>query len=93
MTIKTESVKNNFQWMDIAKGIGITLVVIGHFNPESSPHYWVVINEFIYSFYMPLFFIMSEYLYNHGKYSYRDLMENKKSGYYIHLSPLPFYFF
>lgn len=39
---------------DIAKGIGILLVVIGHALPTDS--YWRV---FIYSFHMPLFFFLS----------------------------------
>jgi fucose 4-O-acetylase-like acetyltransferase len=77
MKIQSEAVKNNFQWMDIAKGIGISLVVIGHFKPESSPQYWLEINSLIYSFHMPLFFMLSGYLYNHGKYSYSDLMKSK----------------
>ncbi|MCD8011746.1 MAG: acyltransferase family protein [Lachnospiraceae bacterium] len=39
---------------DVAKGIGILLVVIGHALPTDS--YWRV---FIYSFHMPLFFFLS----------------------------------
>lgn len=44
-------------WIDMAKGGGIILVVIGHcLNPNS------VINSVIFSFHMPLFFIISGYL-------------------------------
>lgn len=72
-----KSNKNIFQWVLIAKGIGISLVVIGHFYPESSPAYWTEARKIIYSFHMPLFFILSGYLYSHNKYSYRDLIINK----------------
>lgn len=45
--------------LDIAKGIGIILVVIGHcVNTESLP------GKVIYSFHMPLFFIISGILFN-----------------------------
>jgi fucose 4-O-acetylase-like acetyltransferase len=66
-----------FEWMLIAKGIGIILVVVGHFHPVVSPNYWSVMRKIIYLFHMPLFFILSGYLYNHGKYSYRDLIITK----------------
>ena len=45
------------EWIDIAKGIGIILVVIGHISQIE------VLNDIIYSFHMPLFFIISGYLY------------------------------
>lgn len=41
--------------IDIMKGIGIILVMLGHQN--------LPINTFIYSFHMPLFFIIGGYLY------------------------------
>lgn len=44
--------------IDILKGIGIILVVIGH---SGCP---IIIREFIYSFHMPLFFIASGYFFN-----------------------------
>lgn len=47
----------------IAKGIGISLVVMGHYFPENSPDYWIQIRNIIYSFHMPLFFMLSGYLY------------------------------
>lgn len=61
-------------WIYIAKGIGIVLVVIGHFHPAYSPIWWSKINNVIYSFHMPLFFILSGYLYNEAKYSYKSLV-------------------
>jgi fucose 4-O-acetylase-like acetyltransferase len=64
-------------WILLAKGIGIILVVIGHFAPASSPAYWVEARRIIYTFHMPLFFFLSGWLYQHGKYSYRTLVINK----------------
>lgn len=69
--------RNSIEWMLIAKGIGIVLVVIGHFYPDTSPNYWSEIRSLIYSFHMPLFFLLSGYLYSHDKYSYSDLIKNK----------------
>lgn len=50
------------EFLDVSKGIGILLVVIGH-HLEVSP--WLTI--WIYSFHMPLFFIISGWLYAHKK--------------------------
>ena len=50
------------EWIDIAKGIGIILVVIGHISQIK------VLNDIIYSFHMPLFFIISWYLYKRKFY-------------------------
>lgn len=52
-----KSSNKRIQWIDIAKGIGIILVLIGHISLNKK------INNFIYSFHMPLFFILSGYLY------------------------------
>lgn len=43
--------------IDVMKGIGIILMVIGHM------HYSHSIEKFIYGFHMPLFFWISGYLY------------------------------
>lgn len=65
------------EWILIAKGIGIILVVIGHFWPADSPVYWTEVRRIIYTFHMPLFFILSGWLYQYGKYSYCELMSAK----------------
>ncbi len=49
--------EKRIEWIDIAKGIGIILVVIGHISQNK------IISNFIYSFHMPLFFILSGFLY------------------------------
>ncbi len=40
--------------LDIAKGIGILLVVLGH-----CPHVWLPLKQWIYSFHVPLFFLIA----------------------------------
>lgn len=50
--------QKRIEFIDIAKGIGIILMVIGHTNP---PQY---VFNYIYIFHMPLFFILSGYFFN-----------------------------
>lgn len=59
------------QWMDIAKGITIILMVLGH---TSIPD---VGSRFIWSFHMPLFFIASGWMTNWGKYSLGEFFAKK----------------
>lgn len=54
-----ENKKERLTYLDIAKGIGILLVVIGHvyvFNKQIVDRFFVI---WLYSFHMPLFFIIS----------------------------------
>lgn len=67
----------HFNWVLIAKGIGIVLVVVGHFHTKNTPAYWGDITKVIYSFHMPLFFLLSGFLYSHGKYPYPALIAGK----------------
>ena len=56
--VLNEKIRNYFPWIDNAKTIGIFFVVAGHlFFPTN------IIN-FIYSFHMPLFFILSGFTFN-----------------------------
>ena len=50
-------------WIDALKGIGIILVVFAH---HSLP---VAIDTYIFSFHMPLFFFISGFLFDFGKYA------------------------
>ena len=43
-------------WIDIAKGIAIILVIVGHTVPNPSP-----LRHAIFSFHMPVFFILAGY--------------------------------
>ena len=49
------------EYLDIAKGIGILLVVLGHNDFEVIS---VFVQRLIYSFHMPLFFFLSGYFLN-----------------------------
>lgn len=51
---KKSLINNRIDMIDIAKGIGIILVVLGHCLPSDS-----YLRNIIYSFHMPLFFILS----------------------------------
>lgn len=55
--------QHRVETFDIAKALGIILVVIGHFNPADSPSWWLNTTACIYSFHMPLFLAMSGFLY------------------------------
>lgn len=49
-------------WIDVAKGVGIFLMVMGHTSMPDA------VNRWIYSFHMPLFFLLSGLVFNPGKY-------------------------
>jgi fucose 4-O-acetylase-like acetyltransferase len=55
--MKTE-ISQRYNWIDWAKTIGILLVIMGHGGLVSDEY-----KQFIYSFHMPLFFIISGYLF------------------------------
>lgn len=55
--------------LDIARGIGIILVVMGHFLPEGVPYWYSAGRQVIYSFHMPLFLFISGFVY---MYTHRD---------------------
>ncbi len=55
------------KFLDTAKGIAIILVVLGHFLPEGSPHWYVVMRQVIYSFHMPLFLFISGFVYIYSR--------------------------
>lgn len=51
--------RERIEWIDILKGIGILAVVWGHSGSS--------IAKYLYWFHMPLFFLISGFLYNHTK--------------------------
>ncbi len=57
-------------FLDYAKGIGILLVILGHIYGNNNDINRKIISVFIYSFHMPLFFIISGILikYNNEKF-------------------------
>jgi acyltransferase len=52
----------NLKWVDVTKGIGILLVLLGHNNFGS------LSKTIIYTFHMPLFFFINGYLFHYVKY-------------------------
>lgn len=64
---------------DIAKGIGIVLVVIGHYVPAGAPGWYMAFVRFIYHFHMPLFFLIAGFFYDRSsrEESYRLFVWNK----------------
>lgn len=62
------SLNNRSDYIDSCRAIGIILVVLGH-------TYWIpnALYNVIYAFHMPLFFIISGFLYNKEKYNAMSL--------------------
>ena len=58
--------EKRIEWVDIAKEIAIISMIIGH------EIYFGRLNTIIYSFHMPIFFILSDYT-SHKIISYQDL--------------------
>lgn len=75
--------KRRIEWIDIVKGIGILLMVIGHAGVSSQIKVW------IYGFHMPLFFILAGYLYSmfdnerYGKLGFAYMLRRKTEAYLI----------
>lgn len=77
--------------LDFLKGIGIVLVVLGHcFTTALETKYYSIslLKDFIYTFHMPLFFIVSGYL--QGLRPYRIDKLRKLSTYQIRKLFLPY---
>lgn len=67
------TVNSRKQYIDVAKGIGIILVVVGHLIAKES-----FLELFIYSFHMPLFFILSGLVYKSNRYHSLDELTKKR---------------
>lgn len=63
--------KKRIEWIDLARGIAIVAVVIGHSLGKYFPGYF---GNFIFAFHMPIFFVLSGYLYKNK--SKRLLLKN-----------------
>lgn len=59
--------RNRESWLDVCKGIGILLVLLGH---TDIPIYWL-----IFGFHMPMFFMISGYLYSDDQGSWNDFLK------------------
>lgn len=56
--------KERYQWIDLLKGFAIFLVVFGHNIMLVQTNSAIFITKYIYSFHMPLFFMISGLLFN-----------------------------
>lgn len=75
MNGKIVNSKDRLAWVDTAKGVGIILMIIGHLVPSGT-----FLHRWIYSFHMPLFFILSGFVFNWERYrnvSYRPFLRKK----------------
>lgn len=73
--------KKRLEWIDLAKGIGIILMVIGHMpSIPSAVHNW------IFSFHMPLFFFLSGYMFKKKKVKvcFRNSIRKYLEPYFIY---------
>ena len=75
-------VKSRINWIDVARGIGIILVIYGHTLSSHSFRY------VIYSFHMPLFFFLSGLVFTYDKYSIKTTFKKSIKGLLI-----PYIFF
>ena len=65
--------KSRQPWIDAAKGIGVLLVIIGHLLYSSTLD---SLNQAIYSFHTPLFFVLSGYV-DHRRTNRKDYYKRK----------------
>ena len=63
---------NRINWIDMARGYGIILVILGHM-------YIFRLSSWIYSFHMPLFFFLSGYVFNTHKFFSKLFVKKVKS--------------
>ena len=61
--------RSRTEWVDIAKGIGIVCVCLGHLGIES-------IDRVVFTFHMPLFFILSGMFLN-GDVPFNEFIKKK----------------
>jgi len=68
----SNGIKKRLDWIDIAKGYGIILVIFAHLNN------WTF-NNYIYSFHLPLFFFLSGYVFKSND-NFLDFILKKTKG-------------
>lgn len=69
---------HHIDWIDTLKGMSILLVVFGHALQETSIPTLTMLNKYIYSFHMPLFFFISGLNFRKIKYqNFLSLVKNK----------------
>ena len=73
--------KGRIEWIDILRALAMYLVVVGHATENNSPEYY---RFYIYSFHMPLFFMISGAAYylqmKNKRWDFRTIVKNKARG-------------
>ncbi|WP_298788443.1 acyltransferase family protein [uncultured Marinococcus sp.] len=64
----------HFEWVNIAKGLGIILVVLGHAPIDD------ILRQYIFAFHMPLFFLLSGVTFKGGYTELRPVDFARKKG-------------
>ena len=85
------------KWIDTAKALGIFLVFWGHVLYSGS-EVASIINRAIYSFHMPMFFILSGYVLKPDSKSFKEYLKNKVKrillpALIVYIFTLPLYFY
>lgn len=85
------------KWVDTAKTLGIFLVFWGHVLYSGS-EVASIINRAIYSFHMPMYFILSGYVLKPDSKSFKEYLKNKVKrillpALIVYIFTLPFYFY
>ncbi len=76
-----ENRKVRDEYIDVARGAVILLMLVGHSNAPK------ILTQFIYGFHMPFFFILSGYLYNHEKWEIRGLKSLLRTKFKAYMIP------
>ena len=84
------------EWLDSLKGFAIFLVVVGHvilgyIRAETFTEYqWSLqfVYDVIYSFHMPLFFLISGFLYNLKRAPKNKSLQKKNSNNFFKIVPI-----
>lgn len=77
---KENVIDKRIEWIDIAKGIGIILVVIAHTQMPSYSMFYGndnVVRLLIYSFHMPLFFFLSGMCFKNDGITFKEFLAKK----------------
>lgn len=90
--LNNNSTKRHIKWVDTAKSIGVFLVIWGHILPKD-----LFMVRIIYSFHMPMFFILSGYVMREDNLSLSGYLKFKyhrilKPALILYISTLPIYF-
>lgn len=74
------AIQNNYsqmsriEWVDVAKGIGLILVIFGHLLYSGT---WTNVHRAIYSFHMPMYFVLSGFIAHPRKTTFDSYVKQK----------------